>query len=441
MTYKKRSFIVTTFFLLMALGSMGQELLTKKEAVSLALENNFDIKTADNNVAIAENNADIRNSGYLPSATASGSANYSISDSEFTLQTGDVQSASGVNTKRYNASVGLNYTLFDGFGREYAFRKLKETYHLSELQARLVIENALLNLFSVYYEIARLTQNVNTQKQSLDISRERLTRASYSFDYGQNTQLDVLNAEVDYNTDSISYLTLTQQLENEKRNLNLLMGREVSASFAVDTTLSYTEGLDKNVLMEKAKSSNVNILQEQSALQNSEYDLRITGASTIPKLGLSASYSWLRNELGATSIFNNQEQWGPTLGASISWNIYDGGLTSIRKQNAKIALENQQISMEQTRMEVERNVSNAWTVYQTALFVLEAEGKNLETNQRNFSRTQEQYTLGQVTSIEFRQAQLNFLNAQLNFNQAKYSAKIAELALLQFSGDLMDADF
>lgn len=419
----------------------GQEMLTKQEAASLALENNFDIRTVNNNVSIAENNADIRNSGYLPSASASGSANYSISDSEFELQTGDVQSASGANTKRYNASVGINYTLFDGFGREYAYRKLKETYHLSELQARLVIENSLLNLFSVYYEIARLTQNVQTQKQSLNISRERLTRARYSFDYGQNTQLDVLNAEVDYNTDSISYLTLTQQLQNEKRNLNLLLGRDVNSSFSVDTTLVYASGLDKEELMDKARASNVNILQEQSALQNAEYDLRITGATTIPKIGLSASYSWLRNELGATSIFNNQEQWGPTFGASLSWNIFDGGLTSVRKQNAKIALENQQISADQTRMEVERNVSNAWTVYQTALFVLEAERTNLETNQRNFSRTQEQYTLGQVTSIEFRQAQLNLLNAQLNFNQAKYSAKIAELALLQFSGDLMDAEF
>lgn len=419
----------------------GQELLTKKEAVSIALENNFDIRTADNNVSIAENNADIKNSGYLPSLSANGRANYSITDSEFELQTGDVQSASGVNTSRYNASVGLNYSVFDGLGREYAFKKLKETYRLSELQARLVVENTLLNLFNVYYEIARLTQNVNTQKQSLNISRERLTRASYSFDYGQNTQLDVLNAEVDYNNDSINYLTLTQQLENEKRNLNLLLGRQVNISFIVDTTLVYASGLEKENLMEKARTGNVNVLQEQSSLANAEYDLKITGASSIPKIGLSASYSWLHNNLGATSIFNTQDQWGPTLGASLSWNIFDGGLTSTRKQNAKIALENQQISADQTRMEVERNVSNAWTVYQTALFVLEAERTNLATNQRNFSRTQEQYTLGQVTSIEFRQAQLNLLNAQLNFNRAKYSAKIAELALLQFSGDLMSAEF
>ncbi|MCB0497153.1 MAG: TolC family protein [Cyclobacteriaceae bacterium] len=437
----KNIYITALALLGVIFSAKSQDLLTKKEAVSIALENNFDIRTADNNVSIAENNASIENSGYLPTLSANGNANYSRSDTKTTYPNDSVTDLKGAPIISYGASVGINYTLFDGTARGYAFKQLKENYRLSELQARLVIENSLLNLFNTYYGIARLTQNVTTQKQSLNISRERLTRARYSFDYGQNTQLDVLNAEVDYNTDSISYLTLTQQLENEKRNLNLLLGRDVNSSFSVDTTLVYASGLDKEELMDKARSSNVNILQEQSALQNAEYDLRITGARSIPKLGLSASYGLSYSDRGQTFFWNTQRQLGPSIGASLTWNIYDGGLTSTRKQNAKIALENQQISADQTRMEVERNVSNAWTVYQTALFVLEAERTNLATNQRNFSRTQEQYTLGQVTSIEFRQAQLNLLNAQLNFNQAKYSAKIAELALLQFSGDLLEAEF
>ena len=43
---------------------------------------------------------------------------------------------------------------------------------------------------------------------------------------------------------------------------------------------------------------------------------------------------------------------------------------------------------------------------------------------------------GQISSIEFRQAQVNLLNAHLALNRAKYTAKIAELAVLQISGDL-----
>jgi len=437
----KSSILFIVFSFTLATLAQGQETLSKSEAVALALEYNFDIKTANNNIDIAENNAAITNSGYLPSLSTNGSANLSIANSNNTLQTGDIQTASGVNTTRLSGSVGLNYTLFDGFGRQYNYRKLKENYKLTELQARLVIENSLLNLFSIYYEIARLTLNNANQKESMDISKERWTRAKYSFEYGQNTQLDVLNAEVDYNTDSINYLTINQQLENQKRNLNLLLGRDVNTLFLVDTTLNYATNLNKEALIEEALNNNVNILQEQGAIRNAEYDLRTTGANTIPKIGISASYGISHSNLGATFIFKEQNQWGPTLGATLSWNIYDGGLTSTRKQNARILLENQQISIEQTRMEIERNVNNAWSIYENALFVLQAESKNLETNQRNFSRTKDQYTLGLITSIEFRQAQLNLLNARLNYSRAKYSAKVAELALLQFSGDLLQADY
>ena len=97
--------------------------------------------------------------------------------------------------------------------------------------------------------------------------------------------------------------------------------------------------------------------------------------------------------------------------------------------------------LDRLKLNLNGDVNNAWSIYQTALFVLKAEEKNLSTNERNFNRTSEQQSLGQITSLEFRQAQLNLLNAKLNYNQAKYNAKNAELALLQLSGELMNAEY
>lgn len=431
-------------FILISFGTpkvFAQEILSKTEAVDIALENNFDIRTSRNNIEVARNNADIKNSGYLPSLNASAGANFSVTDSRLTLQNGEVREADGVGTQRYNASVSLNYTIFDGMVRENTFKSLKENFNLSELQARSVIENSLINIFTVYYEVARLTENVLTQKQSLDISRQRLRRIRFSSEYGQNTKLDVLNAEVDYNNDSIAYLTLSQQLSNEKRNLNLLLGRDVAIGFEVDTTIYYTSGLDLETLQEKAMANNVNILQAKTRIRSSEYSLQASKALSIPKLGLSANYGANQNNLGPTSFADTQSSLGPTAGLSVTWNIFDGGTNRTRKQNAQITLENERILMEQEELNIKRNLSNAWTIYQTALFVLRAEATNLETNRLNFSRSTEQYSLGQITSIVFRQAQLNFLNARLSYNQAKYIAKNAELALFQLSGELMDAQF
>ena len=68
---------------------------------------------------------------------------------------------------------------------------------LSELDARETIENTILQLFTVYYNVAQISENVRSLQQTLDISKDRLTRAEYQFNYGQSTKLGVLNAQVD----------------------------------------------------------------------------------------------------------------------------------------------------------------------------------------------------------------------------------------------------
>ncbi len=439
MNLYKYLFLIPLFF---AFKVSGQDsLLSKQVAVDIALENNYDIRIAEGNVESAENSASIYNSGYLPSVSATGGANYNVNNTTAKYQNGTEQAVRGAQTYSYNGSVALNYTVFNGLGRRYNFKSLKENFNLTELQSRQVVENSILNLFVVYYEVARLTQNVNSQIETIEISNTRMLRMKYGYEYGQNTQLDVLNAEVDFNNDSITFLNLRQELENVKRDLNVLLGRDVNVIFEVDTTISYMEGLYLEELMDHALNNNVLVLQNQGLLKTAEYDVNISKSVLIPNIGLRATYNYNNRINDPTAFFSQSTSIGPTFNANLSWNIFDGGSTMVRIQNSKIAVLNQQVSIKQTKQVLRRNVNNAWGFYQNSLFVLQAEKKNLQTNQRNFERTLEQQKLGQITSIEFRQAQLNLLNAQLNFNQAKYSAKTAELALLQLSGDLMLAQF
>ena len=419
----------------------GQEVLRKAEAIEMALKFNFDIREANNNQDIAENNASKKNSGFLPSVSANGGANFAITNSENTFTSGDIQSATGVQTQRYNASIGANYTLYNGETRKYNFKKFQESLNMSELQSRAVIETVIVNIFASYYEVARLTQNEGTQKETLGISEERLRRAQLTFDYGQSSQLDVLNAEVDYNNDSINYLNIIQQLENEKRNLNLLIGRDVNTPFTVETTLNNYVGLSRDAVLESALNQNVAVLQQDGLLRSAEYDIKINNGANKPSVGLNTNYGWNQNNLGATSFVETQNSSALSYGATVSWNIFDGGQTSVRRQNNLIQLDNQKLGMDRLKLNLNRDVNNAWSIYQTALFVLKAQEKNLSTNELNFTRTKEQQSLGQITTIEFRQAQLNLLNAKLNYNQAMYSAKNAELALLQLSGEIMNAEY
>jgi len=431
---------LTLLLLLSFSASFSQNKLTKKEAINLALENNYGIKIAKNNIEIAKNNASIYNSGFLPKVNVSAGANYSLNNTELTNSANEVNEINDAESQAYNTSIGLNYTLFDGFGRSYNYKKLKETYNLSELEAQAIIENSVLQIFTTYYEVAQLTEDNQNILASLNISKQRLERAKYSFEYGQSTKLQVLNAEVDVNNDSIKYINTQRLLANTKRDLNLLLGRTITTKFNVDTDITFSLTFNSQNLLEKAKIHNIEIQKATKSIKLNNYDIKFNKSFLLPTLTLSGSYGYNKSKNDA-SIFINQTSNGLNTGLNLSWNVFDGGNTKTRIQNAKIAADNLQVQKDQITNELERNVANALEIYNNALFILKAEDKNVETNKRNFSRTEEQFKLGQITSIEFRQAQVNLLNAQSNLNLAKYDAKNAELKLLQLTGDLLNTEF
>ncbi|MGB5228698.1 MAG: TolC family protein, partial [Eudoraea sp.] len=86
-------------------------------------------------------------------------------------------------------------------------------------------------------------------------------------------------------------------------------------------------------------------------------------------------------------------------------------------------------------------IENAIETYENRLTIYQIQEKAVITNQNNFERSREQYQLGRITSIEFRQAQINLLTAQTTKNLAKYDAKLAELQLLDLTGQLLNVDF
>lgn len=427
--------------LLTTLNGLSQKVLTKDEALKITLENNFGIKIANNNVEVAKNNASLYNTGFLPTAAVSSGANYRRDNQDVTFQDGTLRSIDGAVTKSYNASLNVNYTIFDGLGRKYNYQQLKETYNLSELQAKETIENTYLQLFTSYFQIARLTENANNLSEALSISKRRFQRAKYQYDYGQTTKLEMLNAEVDVNNDSISFIAAKQQLNNVKRGLNIILGIDKDVDYGVETEVGFVKMMSFDELQQKTIANNAILKQNEKNIAISEFTIKINQTNYLPTLDLITAYGWNKSENPPTSFLAGATSNGLNAGLSLSWNLFDGGATKTRVANAKIALDSQQILLEQQKTTLQNTLKNTWENFHNQLFIIGAQEKNVLTTQNNFDRTEERYRLGQVTSIEFRQAQINFINAKTALNNAKFDAKLIELQLLQLSGDILNVEF
>ena len=416
----------------------AQEVLTKEEAVAQTLENNFGIKIANNNLKIADNNKSLLNSGFLPTLDGIAGANYDQNDQEATFQDGSVRAIDGAETTRYNASLNVNYTLFDGLGRWYDYKRLKEEYNLSELQARETIETTMIQLFTVYFEAARISENIDVLEETYANTKDRLQRATYSFEYGQTNKLDVLNAEVDLVNDSINLMNQRQLLRNTQRDLNIVLNRELEVTFDVDTTVTFLPALKMEEFLGEGQENNVRMLQAKSNMTINDYSLKSAKSIFLPTIGLTGSYGWNEGNFPATNFLSSSTSTGVSAGVNLTWNLFDGGRGITQIKNARILLDSQDIQQNQIEMEVKRDIANANGDYMNRLKIYRLQEQNVITATDNYNRSNERYKLGQITSVELRLAQINLLNAKTSKNLAKYNAKLAELQLLQLTGQLLN---
>jgi hypothetical protein len=114
------------FFFTSVLGLHAQEMLTVEEAVKIALENNFEIKIASNDLKIDEQNVSLANAGILPSLNANVINNNNILNTKQTQLDGTERELDNAKNLNLTYGVALNWTVFDGMRMFARHNQLKE---------------------------------------------------------------------------------------------------------------------------------------------------------------------------------------------------------------------------------------------------------------------------------------------------------------------------
>jgi len=417
---------------------VAQNDLTISSAVKKTLENNLDIKISENLEKIAKNNSSILNNNYLPNIQLGSDISSNIQSIEIETPSGISGTLDDTKTDNSSALLSISYNIIDASGRKYNYKKSKELFSKSNLEVKEIIENTMLQLFTVFFEVGRLSDERNILKNALEISKTRYERKLLEFEYGQTNNLEVLNAEVDVNTDSINLLKSSKQLFNAKRDLNLIMNVDLESQFNINTKIEFLSGDEISNIFSNDINNNTRLLIIEKDVIISNLDKKITKYSYLPTLGLSGTYGW--NESindNPYAFYNKSISDGFSAGINIRWDIFRGGKKIIANKNTAINQQNSELNKKKTELDITKELRNAYQTHLNNLFIMEVQNKNLETNKNNFERNLERYKIGQVSSIEFRRAQLNLLNAELSNSSAKYQAKISEAYFLKISGEII----
>ena len=415
--------------------SRAQGLLTVREAVETALENNFEIKLSQNDLRVAQENVTYGNAGMLPTVTGNFSQNNNLQNSTQTQASGEQRSLKNAKNNSMNYGVSIGWTIFDGLGMFSRYDILKENQKLGEVELKRTILNKVSEVISTYYTIVEQNNLLQAIDSSIIISKERLQTAENRFSIGKASRLEVLNVQVNLNEDESSRLRQADVVKNLKITLNSLMARDLSVEFDVERDVKYDDTLILDELMQKAKQHNPDLQLIAINRRMAELELKRVKAARYPTVRLNTGYNFAETEssLGFVSQSNSR---GLNYGVTASVNIFDGFNQRRNERVAKIQIESADLLIEQQNLTINTAIATAFQTYQTNLSLARLEETNEDIARQNLNITLEKYKIGSISAVEFRDAQENFINAVSRFNTAKLQAKLSELQLKEIIGNI-----
>ena len=423
------------FFFFCILKTNAQEVVNLGDAVKIALENNYEIKIASNVLKIDKTNVSSGNAGMLPKVAATITDNNALQNLSQTRADGTTTKLDNAKSSNLNYGVGLDWTIFDGLKMFAKLDQLKELQKLGEAQLRGTILSKIGAVTSTYFDLVQQQQQLQALDTTIVISKQRLALAQNRFTIGKASKLEVLNAQVDLNSDTTTLLRQKELYANTKIVFNQILARDLKLDFKVADKITVDDKLLLPELTALAQKQNPQLEAQIINQRVSELQLKQIKAARYPTVKVNSGYSFAESKasLGFTTQSSAR---GLNYGFSAAMNLFDGFSQNRNEKIAQIEIDNLKIAIEQQNVALNAQLATSYQTYLTNLELIDLERKNEAIAKQNLEITLDKFHIGTITTLEFRTAQLNYINAKVRYSNAQFQAKLSEIGLKELAGNL-----
>src|SRR5690606_5957787 len=246
-----------------------------------------------------------------------------------------------------------------------ARKRLGKLAEISDLEAKVVIENTVEALSSAYYRLVLELQRNTLLEETLELSKRRLDIAQAQYELGQQSKSAYLAAQVDYNADLSLLISQAQVIESARISLNELLAMDPTENYVINDTIQIEENLLLDHLVDNAFHHNKILLVTQRQENVAFLQLQELRAQRLPTLTLNGNYVQTVNNSDAGFIIQNKRD-GYNFGATIGLNLFSGFSLNRRIQNAKIQQVNQRYALEQYEVQLNSDIYRAFNIYENS---------------------------------------------------------------------------
>ncbi len=408
--------------------------LTLAEALRAALARQPQLLQAQAGTRAATARANEARAPLLPQL--SGSASYERTTSNFTprpgstLSTTALPSSSWKTTNYYSFGATLSQLIYD-FGQtsgrwraaQASAAALRDTESYTVVQVTLGVESA--------YFTARAGKDLVTVARDNLANQDAHLRQTEGFvRAGTRPEIDRAQARTDRANALVQLINAENAYETEKAQLNQAMGLEGPTDYEVaNDTLPPVEGEDLSIdpLLAEALKRRPDVAALEGQARAQELTLRAVKGAYWPALGVSTGLDNAGVSLDST-VWN----WSAT--ATLSWNIFQGGLTRAQAQEAGANLDSVQAQASALRQQVRVDVEQARLAVRASRQTLAAAEEALVNARERLRLAEGRYQAGAGSAIELGDAQVALTTAAAQRVQAEYNLSTSRAQLLRALG-------
>jgi len=335
-----------------------------------------------------------------------------------------------------NASLQLQQLLFDG-QVFVALQARRTTIALQQKSAEVTEEMIKTNIHKIYYQLVVS----KTQIGLLDANIERLQKLEHDtkelYKNGFVEKLDLDKIAVQIANLQTEKLKAVNGIELGYIGLKTLMGMPVADTLVLTDKISEDQIKTDITTSEDYQYTDRKEFQAVSLGKKlNEYNIKRYQLSYLPTVSMSGAYT--KNAQRNQFTFFKGGDWFTTsfIGVNISAPIFDGFARKARISKAKIDLQQTENQLQNLKITIDAEVTQAKMNFATAINTLNYQKKNMQLAESVYAQTKKKYEIGTGSNMEITGAQTDLVTAQTNYIGALYSAIIARVDYLKATGKL-----
>lgn len=394
-----------------------------RQVVTLALQNNRDLRVAMANVEQVRAQYRIQRANQAPTVNLGVTGNRQASEG------GDI-------TSTYTAGLLVSAWEIDFFGRLGSLKEAALAQYLaSEESARAAQTSLVASVISTWLSLQADEELLSFTQQTQATREDSLRLTRLRFDNGAASALDLRQAE---SLAASARATLAQQQRQRSQDLNalaLLVGQAVPASLLpsvpkeVDRSSllrDVPEGLPSDLLERRP-----DIRQAEQQLLAANANIGAARAAFFPRISLTTSLGSASTEL--SGLFKDGS-WGFTLAPQALMPIFDLGRNQAALDASKASREAAVAQYEKAIQVAFREVSDALAGRATLGEQIQAQQSLVQSESERLRLAELRYRNGVASFLEVLDAQRSLFAAQQALTQTRLARQLNQVALYKALG-------